>query len=154
MTDSRAAHTALLAMTLAACSGMSTVTVVWELVEAPSPAVDTARGELVEGVGIETLGGVFTPILEAGCRLPCSRTETFSTAADGQTEIQLSLFRSSGAKLVGEATSLGDYSVVELPAKPRGVVQVEVMFVADESGVRIMARQTDHADSEIILPKR
>src|SRR5258708_36821055 len=55
-----------------------------ELIVDRGPAVD-GSGLLIESVGIETLGGIFTPLLRAGCSVPCVATEVFSTAADQQS---------------------------------------------------------------------
>jgi molecular chaperone DnaK (HSP70) len=62
-------------------------------VEANSPVL--WRAQLTEPIGIETLGGVFTSILAAGCALPCEVTNTFSTAEDKQTEIKI-VYRATG----------------------------------------------------------
>lgn len=108
-------------------------------VEARSPAV--ANGHLVEDIGIETLGGVFTPLLARPHTVPCDVTETFSTAADNQTEIEIRLFRGV-AKLAREAKSLGRFVVSEVPRAPRGTAMVAVTFsVTDDGSVRLSARE-------------
>src|SRR3989442_589078 len=64
-------------------------------VEKSTPAVE--QGKLVEDIGIETLGGVFTPLLPRGRGVPCEVTETFATAADNQDNVQVRLFRGVAA---------------------------------------------------------
>src|SRR4051794_28948805 len=63
-----------------------------ELVVDRAPAFD-ASGALIESIGVETLGGVFTPLLKAGCSVPCAATEVFSTAADEQSTIKIHMYR-------------------------------------------------------------
>src|SRR5688500_16712424 len=96
------------------------------LVEAQTPAV-SASGVLVQDVGIETLGGVFTAIVKQGCRVPCSSTQVFSTGEDRQSEVKLFLFRGK-AKLVKDAKRLGVFAVVGIPEMPRGTPQIAVTF--------------------------
>jgi molecular chaperone DnaK (HSP70) len=82
------------------------------VVEANSPVL--RRTQLTEAIGLETLGGVLTPILKAGCALPCEVTSTFTTAPDKQTEIKISLFRGSGG-LASENYSLGSFAILGIP---------------------------------------
>lgn len=107
------------------------------IVESPTPAVSEA-GFLVEHVGIETLGGVFTPLLEKGCKVPCSTTQVFSTADDNQAEIKLFLFRGT-AKLTKRAKPLGTYVVVGIPARPRGEPQIAVTFTVLRESIALEA---------------
>ena len=95
-------------------------------------------GRLVEAVGIETLGGVFTPLLQKGCELPCELTQVFSTADDRQREIVIKLFRGNGNR-VSEVHSLGNYRVSGFRDAPRGEVQIQVRFVATQSGIELGA---------------
>lgn len=112
----------------------------WTVVESDSPAVPAGADAVVESIGIETLGGVFTPLLAQGCALPCSTTETFSTAADNQESISLSLFRGAGVRMVSDATSLGQYEVVGIAQAPRGTPRVEVTIDAAAGQVRLAAK--------------
>jgi len=107
------------------------------IVESPTPGV-SETGALVEHVGIETLGGVFTPLLEKGCKVPCSTTQVFSTADDNQVEIKLFLYRGT-AKLAKGAKSLGTYAVVGIPAQPRGEPQVAITFTVLRESIAIEA---------------
>jgi molecular chaperone DnaK len=107
------------------------------IVEKPSPAVSGASA-LVEDIGIETLGGVFTPLLSRGCKLPCSSTQVFSTADDRQTEIKVFLFRGI-AKLTKNARPLGVYVVLGVPPEPRGIPQVAVTFSVEGDQISLTA---------------
>jgi len=112
--------------------------------ERGTPAVK--RGWLVEDIGIETLGGVFTPLLPRGQSVPCEVTETFSTAADNQERLQLQLFRGT-AELTRDVRHLGMLVVEELPAGPRGTVMIDITFsVTADAVILIAAReQSGHA---------
>jgi molecular chaperone DnaK (HSP70) len=107
------------------------------LVERQTPAVSTS-GSLVEDIGIETLGGVFTPLLSRGCKIPCSSTLIFSTADDRQPEIKLTLFRGN-AKLTENAHSLGVLVVLGVPPEPRGMPQVAVTFLVEGKQISVTA---------------
>jgi molecular chaperone DnaK (HSP70) len=107
------------------------------IVEKPTPAI-SGSGRLVEDVGIETLGGVFTVLLSRGCKTPCIATKTFSTAEEAQPEIKLHLFRGT-AKLAKEAHSLGIHVFRGIPPLPRGVPQIDVTFAAEADYISISA---------------
>jgi molecular chaperone DnaK (HSP70) len=108
-----------------------------QVVEAPTPAIGIS-GSLLEHVGIEIMGGTFTPLLKRGCTLPCSTTQTFSTAEDGQVEIKLALLRGN-TKLAKDATALGRYAVVGIRALPRGEPSISITFTASAEGISIEA---------------
>ncbi|MDY6945042.1 MAG: Hsp70 family protein [Pseudomonadota bacterium] len=126
---------------LAGCSGAAEQQVE---VEGMSPAV--SGSELTEGIGIETLGGVFTPLLERGCALPCEVTQVFSTADDRQTEILIHLFRGT-ARLVKDAQPLGAFRISGVRALPRGEAQVEVRISVSSQGIALYAREIGAASS-------
>lgn len=107
------------------------------IVEKSTPAT-SGNGELVENVGIGTLGGVFTPLLERGCKLPCSATKVFSTADDRQKEIKLSLFRGN-AKLAKDAHALGTYVVTKIPPERRGQPQIAITFAVEGDQISLAA---------------
>jgi molecular chaperone DnaK len=107
------------------------------VVERDSPAVG-GDGALVEDIGIETLGGVFTPLLKAGCPTPCRDTENFSTAQDNQNSIQVSLFRGLGS-VVSKNHALGVCHVVGLPKVSRGMLQVFVTVEAADGQISLYA---------------
>ncbi|MCB1642729.1 MAG: Hsp70 family protein [Xanthomonadales bacterium] len=73
---------------------------------------------LTEAIGLETLGGVFTPVLEAGCTLPCRSTQHFSTAVDDQTEIMLSLYRGVSERS-SENDHLGRFVIRDIALCPK-----------------------------------
>jgi molecular chaperone DnaK len=98
------------------------------IVEARSPAVG-ADGTVAEPVGIETLGGVFTPLLEVGCPVPCEKKEMFSTASDNQDQVTIALYRGR-ASVVRDATFLGRFQITGIPPMKRGEPQIEVTLAA------------------------
>jgi len=120
-------------------------------VENDSPIVQ--GGVLSENVGIETLGGVLTPILESGCKLPCKLSRIFSTAEDNQNQITITLVRGL-SKLTRDGVKLGKYKITGIVLAPRGTPQIKVVFgaskgkiwlaasdVADKSNIQIMQVQ-------------
>jgi len=114
------------------------------IVEKPTPAV--SGGSLVEDIGIETLGGIFTPLLLRGCKLPCSITQVFSTADDNQSEVKLFLFRGK-AKLAKNAHPLGGFVILGVPPERRGIPQIAVTFKVEENQISVSAlnKKSDHA---------
>jgi len=105
-------------------------------VEARSAAV--GGGVLVQDIGIESLGGVFTVLLERRRAVPCEVTETFTTGADNQKEIEIRLFRGV-AKLARDAKALGRFAVSDLPRAPRGTVRVAVTISVGSDGTISLA---------------
>ena len=85
-------------------------------------------------LGIETLGGVMTQLIEKNTTIPTSATETFSTAADNQTSVEIHVLQGERAKAVDNRT-LGRFHLDGIPPAPRGVPQIEVKFDIDASGV-------------------
>lgn len=127
--------------------------IVWAsplVVEEHSQAVSSS-GVLAEDIGIETLGGVFTPLLKSGCKSPCAITQVFSTADDGQTEIKLFLFRGK-SKMTKGAHSLGSFVVVGVPPEPRGMPQVAVTFAVEGKTISLSA--CDKRSSHELTVKR
>jgi len=101
-----------------------------------------ADGLLIQDLGIETLGGVFTPLLRSGQSVPCQVTETFSTAADNQDNVEVRLFRGN-AKLARDATPVGRFVVEGLPKAPRGIPNVAITFsVTADGAIVVTARET------------
>lgn len=134
--------TLALALSCSAAGQVATIEV-----EARSPAI--VRGSLVESVGIETLGGVFTPLLEVGCALPCEVTNIFSTAADNQTEISVALVR--GTKdLAAHNHSLGRFVVTGIPPAPRGEPQVAITLRAAQESISLAARELSGARVQLV----
>ena len=122
---------------LIACSPAPTSPTAQRL-EGAQPAISGDR--LVESIGIETLGGVFLPLLRAGCELPCKETYSFSTAEDQQRSIDIRLYRGvvSSAE---ENHFLGRFSVTEISPAPRGVPNIDVTIEAKADGVYFSAHE-------------
>lgn len=85
-------------------------------------------------LGIETLGGVTTNLIEANTTIPTSKKETFSTAADNQTSVEIHILQGERAKAQDNRT-LGRFHLDGIPPAPRGVPQIEVTFDIDADGV-------------------
>jgi molecular chaperone DnaK len=85
-------------------------------------------------LGIETLGGVFTKLIERNTTIPTRKSETFSTAADSQTSVEIKAFQGERA-MAKDNRLLGVFSLVGIPPAPRGVPQIEVTFDIDANGI-------------------
>jgi molecular chaperone DnaK len=85
-------------------------------------------------LGIETLGGVMTKLIESNTTIPTSKKETFSTAADSQTSVEIHILQGERAKAQDNRT-LGRFHLDGIPPAPRGVPQIEVTFDLDANGV-------------------
>lgn len=85
-------------------------------------------------LGIETLGGVMTKLIESNTTIPTSKKETFSTAADSQTSVEIHVLQGERAKAQDNRT-LGRFHLDGIPPAPRGVPQIEVTFDMDANGV-------------------
>ncbi len=85
-------------------------------------------------LGIETLGGVATPLIERNTTIPTRKSQVFSTAADGQTSVRVHVLQGERAMAV-ENRTLATFDLAELPPAPRGVPQIEVAFDIDANGI-------------------
>lgn len=85
-------------------------------------------------LGIETLGGVMTKLIESNTTIPTSKKEVFSTAADSQTSVEIHILQGERAQATANRT-LGRFHLDGIPPAPRGVPQVEVTFDMDANGV-------------------
>jgi molecular chaperone DnaK len=85
-------------------------------------------------LGVETLGGVFTKIIEKNTTIPTKRTQVFTTAADFQTAVTIHVLQGERAMATNNV-SLGTFNLVDLPPAPRGVPQIEVTFDIDANGI-------------------
>jgi molecular chaperone DnaK len=85
-------------------------------------------------LGIETLGGVFTRLINRNSTIPTKKGQVFSTAADGQTQVQISVYQGE-RELVRDNKLLGTFNLVGIPPAPRGVPQIEVSFDIDANGI-------------------
>jgi len=106
---------------------------------------------LQQSIGIETLGGVFTPLLERGCQLPCTSSQTFSTAQDDQDQITLAMYQGE-AKLTRDAHSLGKFRISGLAPQAKGEPLIRVEFRADSKGVSIAAAD-ERGTSALVLSR-
>jgi molecular chaperone DnaK len=85
-------------------------------------------------LGIETLGGVFTKLIERNTTIPTRKSEVFSTAADSQTSVEIKVFQGERA-MARDNRLLGVFQLVGIPPAPRGIPQVEVTFDIDANGI-------------------
>ncbi|MGZ4907258.1 MAG: molecular chaperone DnaK [Halobacteriota archaeon] len=85
-------------------------------------------------LGIETLGGVFTKLIEKNTTIPTKRSQVFSTAADHQTSVEIHVLQGEREMAVGNKT-LGRFQLVGIPPAPRGIPQIEVTFDIDVNGI-------------------
>ncbi|GAB4529221.1 MAG: molecular chaperone DnaK [Pleurocapsa sp.] len=91
-------------------------------------------------LGIETLGEVFTKIIERNTTVPTSKSQIFSTAADGQTTVEIHALQGERA-MAKDNKSLGKFLLTGIPAAPRGVPQIEVTFEIDVNGILQVSAQ-------------
>jgi len=85
-------------------------------------------------LGIETLGGVFTPLIERNTTIPTKRSQVFSTADDNQSAVTIRVFQGE-RPMAQDNKMLGQFDLVGIPPAPRGVPQVEVTFDIDANGI-------------------
>ncbi|MCH9651842.1 MAG: molecular chaperone DnaK [Deltaproteobacteria bacterium] len=85
-------------------------------------------------LGIETLGGVFTQLIERNTTIPARKSETFSTAADNQTSVEVHVLQGE-RQMARDNRTLGKFHLDGIPAAPRGVPQIEVAFDIDANGI-------------------
>jgi molecular chaperone DnaK len=85
-------------------------------------------------LGIETLGGVFTKLIERNTTIPTRRSEIFTTAADGQSSVDIKVFQGE-REIAAYNKMIGNFQLIGLPPAPRGVPQIEVAFDIDADGI-------------------
>jgi molecular chaperone DnaK len=85
-------------------------------------------------LGIETLGGVFTRLIDRNTTIPTKKSQVFSTAEDGQTAVTIRVFQGE-REMAADNKNLGQFDLVGIPPAPRGMPQVEVTFDIDANGI-------------------
>ncbi|MFP3937166.1 MAG: molecular chaperone DnaK [Phycisphaerae bacterium] len=93
-------------------------------------------------LGVETLGGVMTKLIERNTTIPCEKKEVFSTAADNQTEVTIHVLQGE-REFAKDNRTLGRFNLTGIPPAPRGVPQIEVTFKIDANGIlNVSAKDT------------
>ena len=85
-------------------------------------------------MGIETLGGVMTKLIDANTTIPCKKSETFSTAADNQTEVTIHVLQGE-RPMASQNKSIGQFNLTGIAPARRGIPQIEVTFDIDANGI-------------------
>ena len=108
-------------------------------------------------LGVETLGGVFTRLIDRNTTIPTRKSQIFSTAADGQSQVEVHALQGEREMAQGN-TSLGKFFLRDLPPAPRGVPQIEVSFDIDANGILNIAAKDLGTNKEekltIVAPQR
>jgi molecular chaperone DnaK len=85
-------------------------------------------------LGVETMGGVMTKMIDRNTTIPTKKTEIYSTAADGQTSVEIHVLQGEREMAAGNKT-LGKFQLTDIPSAPRGIPQIEVTFDIDANGI-------------------
>ena len=85
-------------------------------------------------LGIETMGGVFTKLIDRNTTIPTSKSQVFSTAADNQTAVDIHVFKVN-VQWLNDNKTLGRFQLTDIPPAPRGIPQIEVTFDIDKNGI-------------------
>jgi len=103
--------------------------------------------------GIETMGGVMTPLIQKNTTIPTKATQVFSTAADNQTAVTVHVLQGERS-IASENKSLGEFNLADIPPSPRGVPQIEVIFDIDANGIlNVSAKDKATGKSQSIIIK-
>lgn len=95
-------------------------------------------GVLTESIGIETRGGVFSPIVKAGLQTPVKKEKVFSTVEDNQSHLNISLFRGKDSLVKGNY-SLGTFQAIDIPRAPKGVPKISISVTVNNEGIFLTA---------------
>ena len=98
-------------------------------------------------LGIETLGGVFTKLIDRNTTIPTRKSETFSTAADSQTSVEIKVYQGERT-LARDNRMLGVFQLIGIPPAPRGIPQVEVTFDIDANGILNVTAKDEATNNE------
>ena len=98
-------------------------------------------------LGVETLGGVMTVLIPRNTTIPTRKSETFSTAADNQTSVDIHILQGERPVANGNR-SLGNFQLVGIPPAPRGLPQIEVTFDIDANGILNVSAKDKATDKE------
>ena len=96
-------------------------------------SIGHAEHVLTESIGIETLGGVFTPLIDRGTQIPVTIKQVFSTAEDNQTAVAIHVL-AGNSEMAKNNRTIGRFQVDGIPPAPRGVPQIEVAYTVDRDG--------------------
>ena len=99
-------------------------------------------------MGIETMGGVMTKLIDANTTIPCKKSETFSTAADNQTEVTIHVLQGE-RPMAAQNKSIGQFNLTGIAPARRGIPQIEVTFDIDANGILKVALATSRAATEV-----
>jgi len=98
-------------------------------------------------LGIETLGGVFTALVQRNTTIPTKKEQVFSTAQDNQQQVQIKVLQGE-RKMAADNKSLGQFDLVGIPPSPRGMPQIEVAFDIDADGILNVSAKDKHTGKE------
>ena len=85
-------------------------------------------------LGIETMGGVFTKLIDRNTTIPTSKSQVFSTAADNQPAVDVHVLQGE-RQMAADNKTLGRFQLTDIPPAPRGIPQIEVSFDIDKNGI-------------------
>lgn len=119
------------------------------VVESHSPAIGKDAA-LSESIGIESIGGVFTPLIEAGASVPVQTSQVFSTAADHQDQITVALYRGNAA-MVKDNKKIGDFQIQNIPKAARGTPQIEMSFIVTTADIALAAKDLSSGKAMVIV---
>jgi len=111
------------------------------------------QGVTQEMLGVETIGGVMTPIILRDTPLPTQKAEIFSTAVDGQNNIEIHVLRGN-QKFTHENTSLGTFRLEGIQPAPRGIPQIEVTFTVNKDGFLSISARDLSAGNKLSISRK